>query len=281
MATSTGVISNYLENKILNSLLKGVSYTPPTTRYIALYTDSTGAGDGDSGNELTCTNYDREQLPPTFVFTISGSMAINPESIVFNQPCSTMGTMVYGWGYRDAATAGNLLFHGLFDSPESLSYYESLRIPAGNLQLSLYGTSTTNGGWGASSASTIISWLVNGTSLGFIPNGAQVALGRDIVLNSGNNLISWTECTGTGYSRKIVPISNWSTSTNGFSYNTSDIVFLSEITDDTWGTISDIVLYDNDTGNIPIFWGHLSIAVTPLKGDGFKISAGSLLVTLN
>ena len=40
-------LSNYLENKLLDHILKNVSYTSPTTVYVGLFTsDPTDAGSG-------------------------------------------------------------------------------------------------------------------------------------------------------------------------------------------------------------------------------------------
>ncbi len=54
--------SNYLENKVLDHVLRNTSYTSPTTVYVGLYTsDPTDAG---SGTEVSGGSYARQVLRP-------------------------------------------------------------------------------------------------------------------------------------------------------------------------------------------------------------------------
>lgn len=44
-------LSNYLENKLIDHVLRNTAYTPPATVYLALYT--TDPTDADSGTEVS------------------------------------------------------------------------------------------------------------------------------------------------------------------------------------------------------------------------------------
>jgi hypothetical protein len=44
-------LSNFLENSLLDHVLRGTSYTSPTTVYVGLYTSD--PGDDNSGTECT------------------------------------------------------------------------------------------------------------------------------------------------------------------------------------------------------------------------------------
>ena len=49
--------SNYLENALINAVLRNTSYTSPTTVYVSLYT--TDPTDADSGTEVSGGLYAR------------------------------------------------------------------------------------------------------------------------------------------------------------------------------------------------------------------------------
>jgi hypothetical protein len=62
-------LSNYLENSLLDHVLRGTSYTSPTTVYVGLYTSD--PGDDNSGVECTGGAYARQTLSVT---TASGGI---------------------------------------------------------------------------------------------------------------------------------------------------------------------------------------------------------------
>ena len=56
-------LSDYLEDKLLDHVLRGTSYTSPTTVYVGLYT--TDPGDDNSGTEVSGGSYARQVLSVT------------------------------------------------------------------------------------------------------------------------------------------------------------------------------------------------------------------------
>ena len=50
-------MSNYLENALVNAVLRNTSYTSPATVYLALYTSD--PTDADAGTEVSGTSYAR------------------------------------------------------------------------------------------------------------------------------------------------------------------------------------------------------------------------------
>ena len=59
--------SDYLEDKLLNHVFAGASYTAPTTIYVGLHT--TANTDAAAGTELSGNGYARQ----TVAFTVSGT----------------------------------------------------------------------------------------------------------------------------------------------------------------------------------------------------------------
>lgn len=56
-------MSDYLENKIVDWLFRGQTYTPPTGLYVALYTAA--PSDAGGGTEVSGNNYARVNLAPS------------------------------------------------------------------------------------------------------------------------------------------------------------------------------------------------------------------------
>jgi len=70
--------SNYLENKVLDHVLRNVSYSSPTTVYVGLYTsDPTDAG---SGTEVSGGSYARQALSVTTAHSLMGFGRLHRDS---------------------------------------------------------------------------------------------------------------------------------------------------------------------------------------------------------
>lgn len=120
--------STYLEDKIINFVLRNVAYTAPTTVYLALYTSSPTAA--DSGTEVTGGSYARQSV--TFSASSSGSTS-NSGTITFSgMPAAT----VTHFGIRDASTAGNLLYWGPLTASKTTSSGDTLTVSASGLTVS-------------------------------------------------------------------------------------------------------------------------------------------------
>lgn len=123
--------SNYLENKILDHVLKNVSYTSPTTAYVGLFTsDPTDAG---SGTECSGGSYARQVLSVT---TASGGITTSSADINFPQASSNWGTISH-IGILDALTSGNLLMHTPLTTSKTIETGDILKISSGNLTVTL------------------------------------------------------------------------------------------------------------------------------------------------
>lgn len=274
MTPSTGIISNYLEYYILNYILRGIDYTLPETIFLNLY--STNAGESDTGTEIIDADTPRPPIVRSLDLENNNNIISNKNEISFSQALHNWGTVV-GWGLKSSEAGGNLLFYGLLDTPVYISTGQTFKIGAGNMEISFLNSNTTDGGFTSVGVSAAIDWIINSTPFSYTRNGSQLALGRNISLDSNNRFVSWTECSGTGYVRKILSTSAWSIpSSDNISSNNSEQVFTTYSPDNTWGVISHIVLYDNETGAQPIFWGCLPTPITIQTGDGFKIPVNGI-----
>ncbi len=115
-------MSNYLENAVIDQLLRGQPYSPPANLYIALFTAAPTAGGG--GTEVSGGGYARAAVPSSLASwagtqgagtTVASSgtsgQTSNNAQISFPTPTAAWGTVV-AMGIFDAASGGNLLFFG-------------------------------------------------------------------------------------------------------------------------------------------------------------------------
>ena len=120
-------ISNYLENKLLDHVLKNVTYTKPGTVYLALFTSN--PTDTDSGSEVSGTT--RQSI--SFGAASAGSISNSSRVSFSSMPTATVTHI----GVYDASTGGNLLFHGALSSSASVTSGDTFTIQANDLQISL------------------------------------------------------------------------------------------------------------------------------------------------
>jgi len=122
-------LSSYLENALLNHVLRHVAMTSPTTVYLAAY--STNPTANDSGTEVTGGSYARQAV--SFSAPASG-VATNSADINFaSMPAVTVTYL----GIRDAITGGNLLFFGALTAARVLASGDTFTVRAGDLNVSM------------------------------------------------------------------------------------------------------------------------------------------------
>jgi len=124
--------SDYLENKILDFLLGGVSYTPPATVYIALFTAA--PTDAGGGTEVSGGGYARVAVAnnTTNFPTASNGTKSNGTTITFPTATADWGTVV-AVGIFDAATGGNLLFWANLTTSKTIQNGDTAQFAAGSL----------------------------------------------------------------------------------------------------------------------------------------------------
>jgi hypothetical protein len=124
-------LSNYLENKLLDHVLRNVSYTSPTTVYVGLYTSD--PADDNSGTEVTGGSYARQILSVT---TATAGIVTSSADVTFPQATAQWGTISH-IGLLDAVTSGNLLMHTPLTTSRAVEVGDVLKISTGSLTASL------------------------------------------------------------------------------------------------------------------------------------------------
>ena len=124
-------LSDYLENKLLDHVLRGTSYTSPTTVYVGLYTSD--PGDDNSGTECTGGAYARQELAVT---TASGGIVTSSADVTFPQATDSWGTISH-IGLLDSLTSGNLLMHTPLATSKAIDTGDIFKIASGSLTAQL------------------------------------------------------------------------------------------------------------------------------------------------
>lgn len=128
-----GSASNYLENKVLDHVLKTASFTVPSNVYIALSTADPGES-GGSVAEPSGNNYARAQCNTWNA--ASGGATANTSLVTFNTPSGSWGTVTH-FALYDAVTSGNMLMYGSLAASKSIASGDTPTFAAGALAITM------------------------------------------------------------------------------------------------------------------------------------------------
>lgn len=141
--------SDYLENKLLDHVLRNTAYTSPTTVYVALFNsdDSTGGTSdlleaGTLTTECTGGGYTRQTV--TFDAISNGSTSNSGNLTWATATDGNWGTITHVAvmdsdvdGQGDSAGQGNVLFYGALDTAREILQDDTFQITAGSLTITL------------------------------------------------------------------------------------------------------------------------------------------------
>lgn len=122
-------MTDYLEKKLLDHVFRGVTYTPPTTVYLALFTAA--PSDAGGGTEVTGGSYARQSI--TFAAAVSPAGTIS-NSAVLNFASMPAANVTYG-AIFDAATGGNMLIQGSLVTARTTVAGDSISVAIGDITL--------------------------------------------------------------------------------------------------------------------------------------------------
>lgn len=130
--------SNYLENKVLDHVLKNTAYTQPSNLYVGLFLNTSGnaAANLEAGtltDEVSGGSYARQ----TATFSAaSGGSASTSATITFPAATANWGTITHV-AVMDSLTTGNVLFWGAVTTSKTIETGDTFQITSGNLTISL------------------------------------------------------------------------------------------------------------------------------------------------
>jgi len=261
---STLVISNYLENALINHILRNTAYADPDSVYIALFTDD--PTDADTGTEVSGGSYARKQLTGGFDAPASGATA-NTALIEFVTATAVWGLITH-IGIYDAASGGNLLFHGQLDTSQQVDNGDTFKIAAGDLDIAL------DGDFSYYLANELLDHILNSNNWPTPGTSIYVAL---FTTEPGKDGTGGVEVSGGAYARK--QITAWDAPSNGATANTNLEAYTAASAD--WGTVVAAGIYDNSAAGNLLFVEGLDTSLTVYNGDTFRWPAGNLDVSVD
>ena len=126
-------ISTYLENQVINHVLRNTAYTSPTTVYVALFTADNGLEGGTITGEVSGGSYARVAV----TFTAPGDGDTSNSAIVtFPTATADWGTVTHA-AIMDASTAGNVLIHGALTNSKIVQNGDTFNFNAGDIDFTL------------------------------------------------------------------------------------------------------------------------------------------------
>lgn len=123
-------MTTYLENKLLEAVLKNTAYTSPSTVYLALY--SVSPGESGTGTELSGSGYSRQAV--TFGTASTGTIA-STASVTFGPATGTWSPVV-AVAIVDASSGGNVLFYKA-TATQNIKSGGTITIDSGDLTITL------------------------------------------------------------------------------------------------------------------------------------------------
>lgn len=124
-------LSNYLENNLIDRILRGQSFTFPTDVYFGLLTSA--PSDSGGGTEVSGGSYARVTIAAsmanfagtqgagtTTASSGTSGTTSNNVNITFPTPTANWGVVSYV-GVYDASTSGNLLLWGALTTPKTVN----------------------------------------------------------------------------------------------------------------------------------------------------------------
>ena len=130
--------SNYLENKVLDHVLKNTAYSQPSSLYLGLFnnTSTNAAANLEAGtltDEVSGGSYARK----TVAFAASsGGTAATSATVTFDAATASWGSVTHV-AVLDASTSGNVLFWGAVTTAKTIDSGDTFQVTSGNLTISL------------------------------------------------------------------------------------------------------------------------------------------------
>lgn len=124
-------MSNYLENALVNHVLRNTAMTSPTTVYVALHTAN--PAEDASGTEVSGGGYARQAC--AFDAPADG-VTQNTAIETWTASGAAYGTVTH-FAIWDASTVGNMLFYGALDTSRVVNDGDTIEFAAGALSVTL------------------------------------------------------------------------------------------------------------------------------------------------
>lgn len=133
-------MTDYLEQKLLNVIFRGATWTTLTNVYVSLHTGDPTESGAVAEVSTSSTGYARKDVavPGGWAVPVTegggGYLTDNASTIVFATPTATWGTVSY-FALWDAVTAGNCLLWGPLGASKVINSGDTVQFDIGQLDV--------------------------------------------------------------------------------------------------------------------------------------------------
>lgn len=259
-----GTISDYLELKLLDHVLRVAPFTAPTHIYIALSTadpkdDASGLAEPSDGYaRAVCDAWDAAASRATE----------NTNAVEFAEAEGAWGTITH-WAAFDASTGGNMLAHGQLTASKVVGTGDNASFLAGDLDVSF-----NSGAISTYLANKLLDHVFKTASYS-VPANIYVALATATIVDATTGT-TITE-PAANYARKLH--NAYDAASAGHSENTGAVTFVEATA--SWGTITFVALVDALTAGNILFYATLDASKAVGNGDTAQFADGAFDFTMD
>lgn len=263
-------LSDYLENALLNHLLRAATYTRPGTLHLSLHTASPGES-GTTG-EVSGGAYARAAIANNNTnfpqaSAVGTPVKTNGAIITFPAATADWGTVTH-WAIYDAASGGtNMLAHGALSVPRFVKNGDTPRVAAAALTMSF--SNAASGGLSNFAARKLLDHVFGGPDY-TPPTAVFIALGTAL---SGESLTEWGDAD---YARQNTA---FAAASGGACSNSALETFATSVVGPAT-TITHFGLYDDASSGNLLMTGPMSTSRLCEIGDTVTFGIGGFVATL-
>jgi hypothetical protein len=285
-----GKISTFAKNEMIDHVFKA-AYTPTATLYFCLcVADPTISGTGASISETDYTGYVRKSFTGSELFAASSARKITQNTLLTLPQATSVSTIdISHWAIVDAATNGNMLAFGAFNSAWNVVSGNIPKIASGQIEISIDATEGGAAGFTTVAADLLLDHVflndVWSTPSGDIHFGLSTA-----TISDASTLADITETDAEGYAREPVPAASFDASAlvGDAAQNTTNTGVEFDVpTGDSTNDITSLFVCDTLAGtsattDILIAYDNSNVTDQPFNTDDeVVVEAGSFTATLN
>lgn len=260
---TVAVLSDYLENKIIDHIFRDTAYTSPGENiYLALFTSD--PSDAGGGTEVSGSEYARIQV---ITWDVPASGIISNTNEILSPSAGEVWGLVCAVGVFDSLSGGNMLFWGELDEDQQIDTGDKFKIEAGKLDLLIGGVASY------SLANALLNHILRNTAYAK-PTDVKVHLYTTVPDASDSGGV---EVSGGAYEAvSVFGTDEWNSPANGITKNTGEILY--PVATAEWGTVVGVGIRD-ESANLLVS-GNITESKSVFTGDTFKFLAETLLVTI-
>jgi hypothetical protein len=259
-----GSLSNYVEDEVLDHVLKTGDWAQPAALYVALST-ADPTDDASGILEPVGNGYARVSHA---AWDVAASRATeNTGTISFPEASGAWGTITHFF-ISDASTAGNMIAHGALSASKTIGAGDNASFQDGAIDVSF-----NTGGIATFLANAVLDHIFGNTAYDTTAT-IYVALSLANPTDDGSAV---DEHSGDAYAR--VAHNTWDVSSGGATENDGAITFPQASA--AWGTVTHFAMFDAATAGNMLFYGSLDNARNIGQNDTPSFADGALDITMD